>query len=80
MTHLSHGAHPPLRTRRNLPFASTARRPGRRPVCTTAARMQRKPNGPIPRRNTMGLRVNNNIAALNAYRNLSVTDGQMSRS
>jgi len=28
----------------------------------------------------MGLRINNNIAAYNAYRNLSVTDGQMSRS
>jgi flagellin len=28
----------------------------------------------------VGLRVNNNIAALNAYRNLSVTDGQMSKS
>ena len=28
----------------------------------------------------MGLRVNNNIAAINAYRNLSVTDGQMSKS
>jgi flagellin len=28
----------------------------------------------------MGLRVNTNIAALNAYRNLSVTDGQMNRS
>jgi flagellin-like hook-associated protein FlgL len=28
----------------------------------------------------MGLRVNNNIAALNAYRNLSVTDNQMSKS
>ena len=28
----------------------------------------------------MGLRVNNNIAALNAYRNLSATDGQMSKS
>src|SRR4028119_443509 len=28
----------------------------------------------------MGLRVNNNIAALNAYRNLTVTDGQMSKS
>src|SRR5215217_1119672 len=35
---------------------------------------------PCPRRNTVGLRVNNNIAALNAYRNLSVTDGQMSKS
>ena len=35
---------------------------------------------PRPRRITMGLRVNNNIAALNAYRNLSVTDGQMSKS
>jgi flagellin-like hook-associated protein FlgL len=28
----------------------------------------------------VGLRVNNNIAALNAYRNLSATDGQMSKS
>jgi flagellin len=28
----------------------------------------------------VGLRVNNNIAALNAYRNLSITDGQMSKS
>jgi flagellin-like hook-associated protein FlgL len=28
----------------------------------------------------MGLRVNNNIAAMNAYRNLSATDGQMSKS
>jgi flagellin-like hook-associated protein FlgL len=28
----------------------------------------------------VGLRVNNNIAALNAYRNLSVTDGSMSKS
>jgi flagellin-like hook-associated protein FlgL len=28
----------------------------------------------------VGLRVNTNIAALNAYRNLSVTDGQMSKS
>jgi flagellin-like hook-associated protein FlgL len=28
----------------------------------------------------VGLRVNSNIAALNAYRNLSVTDGQMSKS
>jgi len=28
----------------------------------------------------MGLRVNNNIAALNAYRNLSATDSQMSKS
>ena len=28
----------------------------------------------------MGLRVNNNIAALNAYRNLSATDGQMGKS
>jgi flagellin len=28
----------------------------------------------------MGLRINNNIAAFNAYRNLSVTDGQMSQS
>src|SRR3954462_5070747 len=28
----------------------------------------------------MGLRVNNNIAALNAHRNLSITDNQMSKS
>ena len=28
----------------------------------------------------MGLRVNNNIAAFNAYRNLSATDGQISTS
>src|ERR1044071_7533582 len=28
----------------------------------------------------MGLRINQNIAALNAYRNLSVTDSQMSKS
>src|SRR3954449_975174 len=28
----------------------------------------------------MGLRVNNNIAALNAYRNLTQTDGQMAKS
>jgi flagellin len=28
----------------------------------------------------VGLRINNNIAAYNSYRNLSVTDGQMSRS
>ncbi|HYY12611.1 MAG TPA: flagellin [Kineosporiaceae bacterium] len=28
----------------------------------------------------MGLRINNNIAAYNSYRNLSVTDGQMSKS
>lgn len=28
----------------------------------------------------MGLRINNNIAAANAYRNLAITDGQMSKS
>jgi flagellin len=28
----------------------------------------------------MGLRINNNIAAQNAYRNLSVSDSQMSKS
>src|SRR4051795_3858944 len=42
--------------------------------------MQRVPVRPRPRRITMGLRVNNNIAAMNSYRNLSVTDGQMSKS
>src|SRR3954463_4367906 len=30
--------------------------------------------------NQMGLRINQNIAAQNAYRNLSVTDGQMGKS
>src|SRR3954468_379812 len=35
---------------------------------------------PSRRRETMGLRVNNNIAALNAYRNLTQTDGQMAKS
>src|SRR3712207_9318169 len=44
--------------------------------------MQRsKPGSPeIPRRNTMGMSVNNNIAAMNSYRNLSATDTQMSKS
>src|SRR3954447_16908497 len=37
-------------------------------------------NDPIPRRNTVGLRVNTNIAALNSYRNLSATDTQMGKS
>jgi len=36
--------------------------------------------GPDSRRKIMGLRINNNIAAQNAYRNLSVTDGQMGKS
>src|ERR1700712_1239505 len=36
--------------------------------------------GPDSRRKIMGLRINNNIAAQNAYRNLSVTDSQMSKS
>src|SRR3954447_22828294 len=36
--------------------------------------------GPDSRRRIMGLRINQNIAAQNAYRNLSVTDGQMSKS
>src|SRR4051794_20076645 len=44
--------------------------------------MQRaKPRSPeIPRRNTMGMSVNTNVAAMNAYRNLSVTNSQMSKS
>src|SRR4051812_13930832 len=44
--------------------------------------MQRaKPRSPeIPRRNTMGMSVNTNTAAMNAYRNLSVTNNQMSKS
>src|SRR3712207_7864596 len=47
------------------------------PICSTDAAVTR--NDPIPRRNTMCLRVNNNIAAFNAYRNLNVTDGAMSK-
>src|SRR5215217_6800630 len=35
---------------------------------------------PSRRRIIMGLRINQNISAMNAYRNLSVTDGQMSKS
>src|SRR5947209_20475010 len=35
---------------------------------------------PIPRRNTVGLSVNTNIAAMNAYRNLSTTNSNMSKS
>src|SRR3954463_14898315 len=44
--------------------------------------MQRAtPGSPqIPRRNTMGMSVNTNVAAMNAYRNLSVTNSQMSKS
>src|SRR5438874_1885273 len=42
--------------------------------------MQRDPESPIPRRNTVGLSVNTNIAAMNAYRNLSTTNSQMSKS
>src|SRR4051794_39211228 len=43
--------------------------------------MRREPgNDPIPRRNTVGLRINQNIAAMNSYRNLSATDTQMSKS
>src|SRR3954452_6204621 len=44
--------------------------------------MQRAtPGSPeIPRRNTMGMSVNTNVAAMNAYPNLSVTNSQMSKS
>src|SRR5947209_13530068 len=42
--------------------------------------MQRDPESPIPRRNTMGLSVNTNIAAMNTYRNLSQTNNAMSKS
>src|SRR3954447_13272109 len=44
--------------------------------------MQRaQPGSPeIPRRNTMGMSVNTNTAAMNAYRNLSVTNDQMGKS
>lgn len=36
--------------------------------------------GTLTKEDTVGLRINQNIAAFNAYRNLSVTDGQMSKS
>src|SRR5215211_6001281 len=44
--------------------------------------MQRaQPGSPeIPRRNTMGMSVNTNISAMNAYRNLSATNDSMSKS
>src|SRR3954453_21559170 len=44
--------------------------------------MQRAtPGSPeIPRRNTRAMSVNTNVAAMNAYRNLSVTNSQMSKS
>src|SRR3954468_3439739 len=38
------------------------------------------PKAPIPRRNTMGMSVNTNISAMNAYRNLSATNDSMSKS
>ena len=37
-------------------------------------------NNPITEENIMGMQINTNVSALNAYRNLSVTDGQMSKS
>jgi flagellin len=36
-------------------------------------------DGPSIKEDVMGLRINQNIAAFNAYRNLSVTEGQMSK-
>src|SRR3712207_1986298 len=39
-----------------------------------------RPGTPLKEENQMGLRINQNIAAQNSYRNLSVTDGQMSKS
>src|SRR5919197_1569067 len=54
------------------------------PGCSTALappaspRMER--SGPTSQEDIMGLRINQNIAAFNAYRNLTVTDGQMSKS
>src|SRR3954468_4152185 len=38
------------------------------------------PKAPIPRRNTMGMSVNTNISAMNAYRNLSSTNDAMGKS
>src|SRR4051812_47526392 len=35
---------------------------------------------PLKEENQMGLRINQNIAAMNSYRNLSVNDGMMSKS
>jgi flagellin len=40
----------------------------------------RHSGGRLQEESTMGLRINQNIAAMNSYRNLSVTDGQMSKS
>jgi flagellin len=36
--------------------------------------------GTLTKEDTVGLRINNNIAAFNSYRNLTVTDGMMSKS
>src|ERR1700710_2245733 len=41
--------------------------------------MQGSPEHHFTEENPMSLRVNNNIAALNAYRNLTVSDGQQSK-
>src|SRR3954454_4680753 len=41
---------------------------------------QERAPGPKLKEDVMGLRINQNIAAQNSYRNLSVTDGQMSKS
>jgi flagellin len=40
----------------------------------------RAPSDPFTEEHIMGLRINQNIAAMNAYRNLSVNDGSMSKS
>jgi flagellin len=42
--------------------------------------MDEPPRTPLKEENQMGLRINQNIAAQNAYRNLSVTDSQMGKS
>src|ERR1700709_1878446 len=41
--------------------------------------MQGRPEHHFTEERTMSLRVNNNVAALNAYRNLTVSDGQQSK-
>src|SRR3712207_7523444 len=39
-----------------------------------------RPGTPLKEENQMGLRINQNIAAQNAYRNLPISDGQLSKS
>src|SRR5687768_15946016 len=69
--------------RRKFPFKPGTRRPiqGRSVPFDGLGLHGTEPGGPaFKEESQMGLRINQNIAALNAYRNLSSTDGQMSKS